>query len=31
MEKAGLKFVRKYIHPEIEPEVVIYGLNKDQW
>ena len=31
MEKAGLKFWQKYIHPEIEPEVVIYALNKDQW
>lgn len=31
MEKAGLKFWRKYIHPEIEPEVVIYALKKDEW
>ncbi len=31
MEKAGLKFWQKYIHPEIEPEVVVYALNKDEW
>ncbi len=30
MEKAGLKFFQKYIHPEIEPEVVIYALNKEE-
>ncbi|HAZ43701.1 MAG TPA: N-acetyltransferase [Cyanobacteria bacterium UBA11371] len=31
MEKAGLKFWQKYIHPEIEPEVVIYALNKEEF
>jgi len=31
MEKAGWKFVQKYIHPEIEPEVVIYALNKEEF
>ena len=30
MEKAGLKFWQKYIHPEIEPEVVVYALNKEE-
>lgn len=31
MEKAGLKFERKFIHPEIEPEVVKYSLSKDEF
>jgi RimJ/RimL family protein N-acetyltransferase len=31
MEKAGLKFVQKYIHPEIEPEVVVYALTKEEF
>lgn len=31
MEKAGLKFERKYIPPEINLEVVIYGLNKSEF
>lgn len=30
MEKAGLKFWQKYIHPEIEPEVVVYALKKEE-
>ena len=31
MEKAGLKFERKFIHPEIEPEVVKYSLDKNEF
>lgn len=31
MEKAGLKFECKFIHPEIEPEVVKYSLDKDMF
>ena len=31
MEKAGMKFERKFIHPEIEPEVVKYSLSKDEF
>lgn len=31
MEKAGLKFERKFIHPEIEPEVVKYSLSKNEF
>lgn len=31
MEKAGLKFVGKYFHPEISQEVVKYALNKEDF
>lgn len=31
MEKAGLKFEQKYIPPEIDVEIVIYTLNKDDF
>ncbi len=31
MEKAGLKFELQFIHPEIEPEVVKYSLDKDEF
>jgi len=31
MEKAGLKFERKYIPPEITLEVVIYALSKEEF
>lgn len=31
MEKAGLKFVGKYLHPEINQEVIKYALHKDEF
>lgn len=31
MEKAGLKFELQFIHPEIEPEVVKYSLDKNEF
>lgn len=31
MEKAGLKFERKYFHPEIQREIVRYGLIEEEF
>lgn len=31
MKKAGLKFVAKHFHPEIQQEVVKYALNRNEF